>query len=914
MSADSINEEHEEKLESILQSNQYIRNRIQQSVNKFLMSRQSLIEKLQIEDLKDLSHELAPLIDAINVEALNRQVTSDKVQLVLCGENSSGKTSFIHLLLGIGDILPADVGPVTARTIKLTYAKAEEACVLVYQSFEASYTSSPIAQIDLSKFFVSKENDESAELDWGAIGDCLSKHVQRPSGMDIKSQEFSDWAKHFIELRLPSQRLKLGIDVYDTAGFRIRDAQVLKDNLFALVRQLKPTIVFLYDNPSGTDETHECFLELKKTLKHLEPSNIFFLNTKVDVAYMNGMKKTKTKQQFLDLLARERTHRYNLLLKTPGMSNAIPGGLPKSFDQCHCFDICSSHSEESHRFGPVMNKIAIERLVQFVANSDLIMAQRVSNLVVPAIEAFFDLILITSHRTKEQLKQLKKDAHHWIENYFHESNRALNRLLEDIFQNIFKRFSEAKDDLARRACQQTNLTDVKSFIQLAIQHEIMKSVVYDAQGSMSKNYLDSLINNQNLIFNATSNEILITSLKTSIGDCIDNLDEQSINRGILRSFIIQTFTRPLLTVTDLLFDEQNDRTIQPTTYSRGNSFDANQLPEKNFDFLPEAKKYLADLEQQIISLKDLFIPTIAKWSNKQKDKIISLIDQQHKIATDILPIRQQVHDILQHHILPFLRIECELKGAQDLAKFNGMTPTIRSTDSPSTNTIYVVEPIEWASKTDHLFVKHLADSFLKNIHFSYFEAHYHRKITNLNIPNTVKLTYLYVDNQFSVWMIFEMPVNDLNQNLHEFIRKHTLKNLSLSLKEAIQLLLPILNALTALHENELVHGNLTAKNILLDDQNQTYLADLGDWSPSKEQLSDNVQSYHQVSTERENIKKDIADFGLIGLLVLEIVTDEHDTVSNFYKEYQDIMESCRRCSLKTEDIRHAFEKLLEKLK
>jgi len=89
MSADSINEEHEEKLESILQSNQYIRNRIQQSVNKFLMSRQSLIEKLQIEDLKDLSHELAPLIDAINVEALNRQVTSDKVQLVLCGENSS---------------------------------------------------------------------------------------------------------------------------------------------------------------------------------------------------------------------------------------------------------------------------------------------------------------------------------------------------------------------------------------------------------------------------------------------------------------------------------------------------------------------------------------------------------------------------------------------------------------------------------------------------------------------------------------------------------------------------------------------------------------------------------------------------------------------------------------------------------
>lgn len=41
------------------------------------------------------------------------------------GENSNRKTSFIHLLHGIGNIIPPDVGPITAWIVKIRYAETE---------------------------------------------------------------------------------------------------------------------------------------------------------------------------------------------------------------------------------------------------------------------------------------------------------------------------------------------------------------------------------------------------------------------------------------------------------------------------------------------------------------------------------------------------------------------------------------------------------------------------------------------------------------------------------------------------------------------------------------------------------------------------------------------------------------------
>ena len=689
MSENETDVSHEEKLGSILQSNHYIRHRVQQSVNEFLSLREHLLHQLQTKETKDISNEFVPLVNAMDVEALNQQVTSAKVQLALCGENSSGKTSFIHLLLGIGDILPADIGPITARIVKMSYAKAEEACALVYSSLEESIKGIAVDRVDLAPFFL--VNDDQEEPDWNGISDTLEEHVRRPKDVDINSEEFAKWAKHFLEIRLPSSTLKLGIDVYDTAGFRFSDAEILKECLYDLVRLMRPTLVFLYDNPSSTKETNDCFLALKGALKTSDPSNFFFLNTKADIDQISGINRVKTKEEFIHLLQEERVKRYKILLKTPAMANATTGGLPKLFENCHCFDMCSVISQEVRPFGPMMNNTAVRRLIQFVANSDLIMAQRVSNLVLPAIEAFFDLNLVTSHRTKGQIKQLHDDAVNWLDSYFDKHRIVFDRFLRDIFKKINDQLSSNEELFTSRAAQQKDSINIKIFIQLSIQQEIMKGVVYDALGSLSRIVSDLMLANESLTINATSNEILVAALRVDTDDRMGRMDEENkelANTSIFKCFMKQTFTTPALMITDLLFDEDNhvaSHNLLPSA-----KFRHSIVPECDLSTgtpLQDAQKYFKEIREHIINSEKMFHTTISKWCSRQNDKLKQHIAQQHKAAVVVLPVRDRVHDLLQQYVHQFIRIEFQLQAARDLAKFNGEKPSLRLTNklhSPET--------------------------------------------------------------------------------------------------------------------------------------------------------------------------------------------------------------------------------------
>jgi hypothetical protein len=909
---------HEEKLGNILQSNHYIRHRVQESVNEFLHMRENLLSQLQTKNLSNISNEFKPLIDAMLIQTLNQQVTSNKVQLALCGENSSGKTSFVHLLLGIGDILPADVGPVTARIVKMTYAKAEEACAIIYSSLEASFNKIIHKRIDLSSFFVL--NNEDDEPNWEGIADILGDHVRRPKEMDIKSQEFAIWAKHFIEICLPSSTLKLGIDIYDTAGFRVRDAQILKDCLYDLVRLIHPTIVFLYDNPSSTDETNDCFLALKDTLKHFDSSNIFFLNTKADIDKMPGINKIKTEKQFIEFLNNERIKRYGLLLKTPGMSNAMTGGLPKTFDKCHCFDMCSVNSEEMPPFGPIMNKNAIQRLIQFVANGDLIMAQRVSDLVLPAIEIFFDLILITSHRTKDQLKQLRFDAQQWIENYFQEHHQTFKKFLRNIFQKLSEKFLIIKDELARRAVQQKNLLNIQNFIQLAIKQEVMKGIVYDALGSISKTVFELMLGNQNLMINAISNEILVGALRTDTNDRIEIINDESKNAGILRYFMMQTITAPALMVTDHLFNEDNDEITNDLLSYVNYDQPENDLSDlRTFDLLQEAQRYLIEIHHQIIASETMFITTVSTWCSRQKTKLLNQINQQYDAAITVLPVRHQAHDILQQYAHQFVRIECQLQAAQDLAKFNGKKPLIHlstESNSLSSTTVYSIHEIEWGSIKKNLFVKRLTHPIPNQPNTSYLEAHYHRKMTNINIPHIIKLTYLYEhqlsNGLYELWMIFETRTPGIKRTLNHFLDEHNRQKTCISLKKILQIIIPIINALAGLHENEFVHRNIKSSNILLDEEDQSFLADLGDWDLPKNDSLIDIESRHNISVTSDYTNNDIIAFGKIGFTLCTILDDE-DISSTIFHEYKQLMETCIKATAKAADIRHTLKYLYDKL-
>lgn len=632
---------------------------------------------------------------------------------------------------------------------------------------------------------------------------------------------------------------------------------------------------------------------------------------------MPGINKIKNQQQFIDFINNERIKRYNLLLKTPGMANGIVGGLPKSFDKCHCFDICSVNSEILRPYGPIMNKNTIERLIQFVANSDLIIAQRVSNSVLPAIEAFFDLVLITSHRTQNQLEELVSDARQWIENYFREHREAFNKFLRDIFKKILNRFQLIKDDLIRRASQQKTLSNIKLFLQLVIKQEIMKTVVYDAIGSMSKNILDLILSNQNLMNNVTSNEILISALRSDTNDYYQIINDESKNAGILRYFMMQTITVPVLMVTDHLFNPENDDSGEYLLSNLDSQIENNS--SINIDTLQETQQYLNDLENQIINSETMFDTTVLTWCTRLKTNIQKQISQQHQAALSVLPIRHQVHQILEKYAQQFIRIECQLQATQHLAKFNGEKPLIcvnTEPDPPLLPTVYTINDIIWGSIKNNLFVKRLTTPLPNRPYISYIEAHYHRKITNLNIPNIIKLTYLYENRlsngSYELWMIFESRSPGIKYTLQNYLDENYQQKIFVSLKKIFQIILPIIDCLVGLHENKLIHRNVKPTNILIDDQEQIYLADLGDWSLSDDEQLDHIELRHQISSNLNSSYDDIKAFGQLCFILCTTV-DRKQRSLNVFKDFQQLIESSIRGSLKTIEIRHQLKYLYEKL-
>jgi hypothetical protein len=232
------------------------------------------------------------LSENITEEFVEEYTNNRQSALTVYGPNSSGKTAFIQHFLQIGEIFPSDVGPETARIVKLTYASAENAYVHIFSSLENRLLKKePFISIKFHELFLNNEPP-----DWEKMAEILKEHLKRPNNQD--EGEFTRWAKCFVEIGLPSPILQLGIDVYDTPGFLSNNRdEILNKNLHELIKSIQPTLLFLYENPaiSATDEI--CFLSLKQALGSLENISIFFLNTKADVIGIFKNQRVNTRRE-----------------------------------------------------------------------------------------------------------------------------------------------------------------------------------------------------------------------------------------------------------------------------------------------------------------------------------------------------------------------------------------------------------------------------------------------------------------------------------------------------------------------------------------------------------------------------------------------------------------------------------------
>ena len=286
----------------VLKANQDFKNNVLKITEEFVQTRKKFIEEcpdLSIDP--EQAGQTTNRFKSFSEELIRQHTINQATALTIYGANASGKTAFIQHFLQIGEILPSDVGPVTARIAKLTYSPAQQAYVHVFPSLkDRLMKKDPIVSSPLSEFFA----DEGSP-DWDGIGERLKEHLARPD--DVHDEKFTEWAKFFIEIGLPSPILQLGIDVYDTPGYLSngRD-EILNQNLYELVKSIRPTLMFLYENPGVSETDQICFLSLKQAIGSLEGTPIFFLNTKADaftILKNEGVdtKSAVSKEEFIEV-------------------------------------------------------------------------------------------------------------------------------------------------------------------------------------------------------------------------------------------------------------------------------------------------------------------------------------------------------------------------------------------------------------------------------------------------------------------------------------------------------------------------------------------------------------------------------------------------------------------------------------
>jgi hypothetical protein len=262
-----------------LESNQNFKENVINITREFIDLKNHFLS--QFPDLsldREQTEKTTQRLENANEELIKQYTINQKPALTIYGPNSSGKTAFVQHFLQIGEIFPSDVGPVTTRIVKLTYSSANDAYAHIFSTLEDCLTKKqPLITIKLQEFF---RNQESPE--WENIAEILKIHLTRPENLD--ETELDKWAKHFVEIGLPSPILQLGIDMYDTPGFLSNNRdEMLNRNLHELIKSIQPTLLFLYVNPAISETDKLCFLSFKQALGTLENTPIFFLNTKADI-------------------------------------------------------------------------------------------------------------------------------------------------------------------------------------------------------------------------------------------------------------------------------------------------------------------------------------------------------------------------------------------------------------------------------------------------------------------------------------------------------------------------------------------------------------------------------------------------------------------------------------------------------
>ena len=771
--------------------------------------------------------------------------TSKRPALVIFGANSSGKSSLIQRFLDIGNILPVGIGPVTARIVQLSYAPADKAGFRIYLTVEKTEIES---EGDLSSFFA-----DPAKPDWKGIAQALLPHVRRPSETEVNLAQFNEWAARFIEVRLPSKVLEWGIDVYDTPGFLSdnRD-EALNKNLYALVKRIQPTLLFLYENAAINETEQNCFLAMKKALDNLAPVPIFFLATKADCGSiandysLDDDPEQVSDDMFKEALGKKRQRCYELLRLRKEMANEVLGSLPDQVDECSCFDIFTT----PQKFDPWRNFTqpiathSIRRIVQFTVDSFSMPIRAVTRDMLDRVANYFDLMDSTTQRTAEQWGKLRQEAFDWGERFFSEFAGSIPTLIDELLERIRRLIEEHQGEIVRQAADLERpgdpfehiLTDkrkrIRDYVRLAVQEKIIKVATNQVISEQSKKIMTDMTPHFEQQRRVRGNELLVIAQRQTLAEIRAGvLGDKSrfaffLDNLLKLPMIIGRFSRSIpVRLSDATRNSYNEF-IQDQISSNADAstnlmddMDAygkllNADGRRSF-----AAVFLTATANALQRQKNQYVSNLAEWIEKKRRAFRANIQKNYKYISAHFAEPFALHDRLNPYSASFARIECQLLAALELAERKGRRPVLG--EQLGRGGFYSVHAAQWGSERD-LAVKRLHNPSPEHLEMMTFEVHYHRAVSGFE--HIAPFRYVYEHDlpgdHRELWLI--MPRYPLS--LQEYLKRNMPK---VTFERSISFAVTIAEALSELHRCEFVHRDLKTSNIMLDANEQCQLIDFG---------------------------------------------------------------------------------------
>jgi serine/threonine-protein kinase len=522
-----------------------------------------------------------------------------------------------------------------------------------------------------------------------------------------------------------------------------------------------------------------------------------------------------------------------MLLEHDVIANEIIGGLPESIDDCDCFDICTAPSIMTPfgEYAVLINEGTFRRIIQFAVRCDGNTYQSLADRILSSIDEYFDLVFSTTFGTESQWNQLRDEAIKWAERFFEKTQDTLPTIINTIQENILNLFDKQKESIATRAGSLTRNDDqismklppssysVRDFVKVAVYEEVLKVAASESMKASLAN-IDQ-ISNDSLLNNKKRNELL-SMAKRHIQ--FWEISAEDLNRRRFFAIILEHLVRVPIKINRLVTSLRTRLYLDwyqehPSQYEFLDALDTfanltNQSRRQEY-----AREYLVKVRQSIVEQKPLFERNLSEWIERKRIQFYARINTGHQYAIAHMKERRKAHLLAEIYSDKFGKCECQLIAAKNLAKFNGIKPTIFENQLIGSGGFFNVYAATWADKQNLAVKRQNASSKGEYPYAAYMEAHYHRAITNTRQANVVPLLYLYYDNEE---LYIFMP--RYKQSLQDYLQKNITE---IKFDKVLSFALIIASILNDIHQNDLVHRDIKPSNILLDDDDQCYLSDFG---------------------------------------------------------------------------------------